>query len=53
MKYDYLIYLDGIYEEGKLSKTDRKTLIDLIAAESEGVTDYRMKSNARYCSPRS
>ena len=40
MKYDYLIYLDGIYEEGKLSKTDRKTLIDLIAAESEGVTDY-------------
>ena len=38
MKYDYLIYLDGIYEGGKLSKTDRKTLIDLIVAESEGVT---------------
>lgn len=47
MKYDYLIYWDGIYEEGKQSKTDRKTLIDLIAAESEGVTDYM---NEEQCS---
>lgn len=40
MKYDYLIYLDGIYKEGKLSKTDKKTLVDLFIAESEGITDY-------------
>lgn len=40
MKYDYLIYLDGIYKEGKLSKTDKKTLVDLFIAESEGITDF-------------
>lgn len=40
MKCDYLIYLDGIYNSGKLSKTDQKTIVELIVTECEGVTDY-------------
>lgn len=51
MKYDYLIYLDGIYNSGKLSKTDQKTIVELIVTEGEGVTDYMDEAQRSVITP--
>lgn len=51
MKYNYLIYLDKIYNSGKLSKTDQKTIVDLIVTESEGVTDYMDEAQRSVITP--
>lgn len=51
MKYDYLIYLDGLYNSGKLSKTDQKTIVDLIILEGEGVTDYMDEAQCSVITP--
>lgn len=39
LKYDYLIYLDNVYEKEKLTKTNKETLADLILDEGEGVAE--------------
>lgn len=51
MKYDYLIYLDGIYNSGKLNKTDQKTIVELIVTEGEGVTDYMDEAQCSVITP--
>lgn len=39
LKYDYLIYLDNVYEKEKLTKTNKETIADLILDEGQSVAE--------------
>ena len=40
LKYKYLVYLDEAYESGELTSSEKDTLLDLFAEESQGVEDF-------------
>lgn len=47
LKYDYLVYLDNVYDTAKLTKTNKDTLANLILEEGESVSEYMEEEEKR------
>lgn len=47
LKYHYLIYLDNVYDNGKLTKLNKQTLASLILEEGKSVSEYLEEEEKR------